>query len=155
MKNILVFGEGFLGSRIAEELGCNITNKKINSFEDVQEEIERYKPEIIINCIGHTGKKNVDDCEEDKNKTLMANTFLPIILAEIALRNNLKLIHVSSGCIYNFDYNNQDSIDEEMPPDYFNLFYSRSKIYSELALERLSTEFNILIIRIRILLDNK
>jgi len=152
---VLIFGHGFIGLRIAEELQCDITNKKINSFKDVQEEIDKYDPKIIINCVGHTGKRNVDDCEIDKDKNLMANTFVPIILAEVALRNNLKLIHVSSGCIYNFDYEHQEPITEEIIPDYYDLFYSRSKVYADNSLNFLSKQFNVLILRIRIPLDNK
>ena len=69
-NEILIFGKGYLGSRLAEEWKCNITDKRINSLQDAQEEIEKYKPGIIINCIGHTGINNVDDCEINKDKTL-------------------------------------------------------------------------------------
>lgn len=158
MNKILIFGKGFIGSRIQEEFHlapCDITDKRIYSLEDAQEEIKKHNPQVIINCIGYTGESNVDDCEKDKNKTLLANTFVPIILAEIALRNNLKLIHISSGCIYHFDYSNQKPLKEEDLPDYFDLYYSRSKIYAERSLEILAKRFNILIIRIRIPLDNR
>lgn len=152
---ILVFGGGFVGLRISEELGCLITDRRINSFEDAWEEIDKYQPRVIINCIGYTGKRNVDDCEEDKTKNLMANTFVPIILAEAALRKNIKLVHISSGCIYHFDYENQQMISEENVPDYFELFYSRSKIYSERALDILSKKYGVLIARLRIPLDDR
>ncbi|MGE5196905.1 MAG: sugar nucleotide-binding protein, partial [Deltaproteobacteria bacterium] len=107
-----------------------------------------------INCIGYTGK-NVDECELDKDKTLTANTFIPVILAESALRNKIKLVHISSGCIYRFDYSKDKPITEAKIPDFFDLFYSRSKIYTEMALEVLCNKFNILIARIRVPLDNR
>jgi dTDP-4-dehydrorhamnose reductase len=156
MKNkILILGKGFIGEKIREELGGEISDKIILSFCDAQSEIEKYKPDVIINCIGITGARNVDDCELEIDTTLTANTFVPVMLAEVALRNNIKLVHISSGCIYHFDYNKQKPIPEEEKPDFFELFYSRSKIYSERALDALSKKYNILIARIRIPLDNK
>jgi len=151
---ILILGEGYIGKRLQEDLNCDISDRKIYTIKDAQEEIKEYAPQILINCIGYIGR-NVDDCELDKDKTLSANTFSPIILAEAALRNNLKLVHISSGCIYHFDYSKDRPITEEKIPDFFELYYSRSKIYAESALEALCNKFNILIVRPRIPLDNR
>jgi len=97
----------------------------------------------------------VDDCELDIDRALLANSSVPIILAEAALRRNIKLVHISSGCIFNFDYKKDKPIKEEQVPDFFALFYSRSKIYAERALEVLSKKYDILIVRIRIPLLDK
>lgn len=151
---ILILGRGFIGNRLQEEFNCEISDKKIYSFKDAQNEIKKFSPNIVINCIGHIGG-NVDDCELDKDKTLIANTFVPIILGEAALRNNIKLVHISSGCIFHYDYGHDKPIDEDRIPDFFELFYSRTKIYSDLALKILSNKYPILIIRIRVPLDNR
>jgi 3,5-epimerase/4-reductase len=150
MSKILIFGNGFLGNKIHASIESTLPSARINSLEDALIEVEFHKPDIIINCIGTTGENNSDDCEKEKDKTLMANSFVPLILAEAAIRNNIKLIHISSGCIYKTDY----GITEDRIPDFFGLFYSRSKIYSERALLPLVNDFNILILRIRIPLDN-
>lgn len=156
MKNkILIFGKGFIGERLREGLDCAITEKRIGVFKDAEEEIAKYNPRIIINCIGHTGEKNIDGCELDKDKSLFANSFIPLLLAELALRNKTKLIHISSGCIYPYDYAKDKPIDEEKVPDFFDLYYSRTKIYSERALKVLADKFDILIPRIRVPLDNR
>ncbi|MBL7198142.1 MAG: sugar nucleotide-binding protein [Candidatus Omnitrophica bacterium] len=154
-SRILILGRGFIGERLQEALNCDISECKIHSFKDAELEIKKHNPKILINCIGHTGKINVDGCELDKDKTLSANTFIPIILAEVALRNRIKLVHISSGCIYRFDYSKDRPIKEEEISLFFDLFYSRSKIYSERTLEVLSRKFDILIPRIRIPLDNR
>lgn len=154
-NNILILGKGFIGQRLQEALDCRISGKMINSFKEAEKEIKKFNPKILINCIGYTGKANVDGCELDKDFTLSSNTFIPLILAEVALRNKIKLVHISSGCIYHFNYLKDRPIKEEEMPLYFDLFYSRSKIYSERALEALSRKFNILIPRIRIPLDNR
>jgi len=154
-SRILILGKGFIGSRLQRGLKCNISNTRIYSFKDAQNVINKYHPKIIINCIGQTGRNNVDGCELDKDKTLFANTFIPILLAEVALRNKIKLMHISSGCIYKFDYAKDRPIEEKKLPDFFDLYYSRTKIYAERALEVLCSKYNILILRIRIPLDDK
>ncbi len=154
-KNILVLGNGFIGARLAASLDCKISGRRINSLHDAEDEISRQNFDVIINCIGYTGDKNVDDCECNKDKTFIANTFVPVILAEAASKFGKKFIHLSSGCIYKYDYAHQSPIAEDLPPDFFNLAYSRSKIYAEEALKRMADEFNMVILRIRIPLDDR
>ncbi|HNW39750.1 MAG TPA: sugar nucleotide-binding protein [Candidatus Omnitrophota bacterium] len=153
-KNILILGKGFIGERLQKELDCRIDGARINCFSDAEKLIKKYHPGIIINCIGITGKRNVDDCELEKDATLLANSFVPVILAEACLRNNLKLVHISSGCIFGYNYKKDKPIKENNQNYFFKLFYSRSKIYSEKALEALAGDYNILIARIRIPLLN-
>ena len=153
-RKILIFGKGFIGSRLKEDLGCGISGAKIRKYEDAQREIDKYRPDIIINCIGSIGR-NVDDCELDKDRSLEANTFVPIILAEAAIRNKIRFVHISSGCIYHYDYKKSKPVAEERAPDFFELFYSRTKIYSEQVLNALSARYPFLIIRLRVPLDNR
>lgn len=152
MSDILVFGQGWIGSRLTEDLKCNSTGRVITTYEDVQEEIDKFKPKAIINCIGHFGK-NVDECEINKTKTLFAHSFVPLLMAEAAIRNGIKLVHISSGCIYNYDYANPHPIAEDLPPDFYDLYYSRTKIYTEAALLSLKDSIDLLILRIRMPLD--
>ncbi len=153
-KKILILGKGFIGSLLQKELNCRITDTLIESFSDTEKIIKKYNPRVIINCIGITGKRNVDDCELDIDGVLLANSFVPVILAEVALRNNIKLVHISSGCIFNFDYKRDLPIKEGSEDYFLKLFYSRSKIYAERAIEKLARDYNILIARIRIPLIN-
>ena len=152
---ILVLGKGFIGSRLAEYFRCPVSGQKISTFKQIYALIEKYKPTVLINCIGHTGKNNVDGCELAIDKTLFANTYIPILLAEASLRHNIRFVHISSGCIYHYDYARQKPITEARIPDYFDLYYSRSKIYAENVLTQLAKRHNILIARIRIPLDNR
>lgn len=152
-NNTLIFGRGYIGSRLRKELNCEISDKKIYSYKDIEAELKKFKPKTIINCVGNVGR-NVDECEKDLDKTLTANTFVPIILAEASLRNNIKFIHISTGCIYHYDYSKDTPIDENKEADFFELFYSRAKIYSERALALLPNKYPVLIIRIRVPLDN-
>lgn len=152
---ILILGKGFIGERLQKALDCRICDSLIKSFGDAQKLVKKYNPKIVINCIGLTGRLNVDDCELQKDQALLANSFVPLILAEVCLRNNIKLVHISSGCIFNFNYKKDRPVKEESKDYFFGLFYSRTKIYSDLALEALSRKFDILICRIRIPLLNE
>lgn len=152
-KKILIFGNGFIGGRLSKEIGCEISYKRINSLADAEEEMAAKAPDIVINCIGYAGDKNVDDCERNLDKTFFANTFVPMMLAEAAFKQRAKLVHISSGCIYKYDYKSLP-IKETAHPDFFGLAYSRSKIYSEQALQRIACEYDILILRIRTPLDD-
>lgn len=152
-EETLILGKGFIGRRLQEEFNCAILDARIYSYCDADREIKKHNPKIIINCIGHIGN-NVDDCEKDLDKALVANSFVPFILAEAALRNNIRLIHISSGCIYHYDYSKDTPIDENKTPDFFELFYSRTKIYSDQALAVLANKYPILIARIRVPLDD-
>lgn len=157
-KKILILGKGFLGQRIWElyphsNSDIILSDRHIAKYKDVDELIMQYTPDVLINCIGTTGKNNVDDCEDDIDKTLQSNAYVPILLAEACYRNKVKLVHISSGCIFN-TYPN-DVIDETRMPDFFDLFYSRTKAYSDMALKALSNYKDTLILRIRIPLDVK
>jgi UDP-glucose 4,6-dehydratase len=154
-KKILIFGKGFMGIKLQHAFGGVISDCRINTLADAMDEIAKHAPDIVINCIGFTGARNVDDCELEKDKALCANTFVPIILAEACLRLKAKLVHLSSGCIYHYDYEHQAPIAEDLVPDFFGLYYSRTKIYSERALDILAKEYKILIARIRIPLDDQ
>ncbi|MCD6539153.1 MAG: hypothetical protein J7K37_00385 [Candidatus Omnitrophica bacterium] len=60
-SDIFILGKGFIGSRLAEALSIPVLTEKIYSFKDAQELIEKYRPKVLINCIGFTGR-NVDEC---------------------------------------------------------------------------------------------
>lgn len=152
--DVLILGNGYFGTRIHEALGFPVSGRRINSIADAEAELIKYKPKTIINCIGFVGR-NVDDCEIDKDKTLFLNTFIPIMLGEVCWRNNIKLVHISTGCVYHYDYAEDLPIDEDRPPDFFDLYYSRTKIYAERALEFLAKKCSILILRPRVPLDDR
>ena len=154
-NKFLIFGKGYLGQRLQKELHCPISHQRIHILEDIVKEIKKYNPQCVINCIGETGKRNVDDCELSIDKTMEANAFIPILFAEAAYRHKFKLIHISSGCIYHFEYGKTKPITEHAIPDYYDLYYSRTKIYAENVLDEMAKRRNILILRVRIPLDDR
>ena len=108
-----------MGQRLAKELKYPLSAKRINSPKDVESIIKKHKPKIIINAIVYTGKNNVDDCEKNRQRTLQSNTLVPLFLGEAVLRHKIKLVHLSSGCIYHYNYKKQKPITEDQKPDYY------------------------------------
>jgi 3,5-epimerase/4-reductase len=154
-RTLILGGRGFLGQRLRDAWGCPATDHKIYTMQDAERIMDEFQPKLVINCIGYNGVKNVDDCDRDPDKTYMSNTFVPIMLAELALRRGFKLVQISSGCIYHYDHRVQAPRTEQDPPDYFDLAYSRSKIACEWGLLGLMPRLNALIVRVRIPLDDR
>lgn len=153
-RNLLVLGRGFIGNRLAKAFQAEQNEFSILDYQGVETTLDQHpKSRTIINCIGFTGENNVDDCEDQVNKTLQANTFMPFYLAEACVRRKLRLIHISSGCIFHYDYIKDVPLHEADTPNYFDLFYSRSKIYAEQGILPLCRSYPIVILRIRIPLD--
>jgi dTDP-4-dehydrorhamnose reductase len=62
--------------------------------------LQSRKPTFVINAAGHTGRPNVDACEDQKAETLQGNTLLPVTVAQACLVAGIPWAHISSGCIY-------------------------------------------------------
>lgn len=150
MVRYLIFGNGFIGNKFKEYLGEEpiIAQRRINSIKDIYFELSEHKPEIVINCIGKTGRPNVDWCENNKEISFFSNVTVPTLLAEVCSVSNIYMVHIGSGCIY--EGNGQ--FTEDRTPNFKGSFYSRTKIFSE---QILGWYDNMLIIRIRMPVDNK
>jgi len=91
--------------------------------------------------------------DKDVSYTMFVNASFPLLLAEAAIRNGLKLVHISSGYLFNSEKKDQ-LFNEDEAPNYFDTLYSRSKMYSEAALFALRQSANILQVRINLPLDH-
>lgn len=149
MKKIII-GNGF----VANHLPYSIFPEKIKiDQESVSKFIDTYKPDVIINCAGKTGRPNVDWCETNKEETSLVNVSLPVILAEQCSKRNIQLIHVGSGCIFfgespNKKENNLQKDSGWKETDFANpqSFYSKTKYACDLAISDFK---NVTTLRIR------
>lgn len=148
MPKILIYGKGFLGKRISEALHAPIADERVvdGSFPDA----DLYQPDVIINCIGATGRPNVDWCESHKPETYFANVHVPYLLAEYCKKKDIKLVHVSSGCIYQGD-NGGKGWSELDTPNFDGSYYSHTKLTAE---RLLSAYPNTLVLRVRMPIDS-
>jgi len=142
----LIFGAGYLGKQFSDFLDDSIlSEKRINSKEDIISEIEKYNPKIVINCIGKTGNPNVDWCEEHKEMTTFSNVELPYLMAISCQELDKRLVHIGSGCIYE----GNDNFTELDEPNFRGSHYSKTKILSE----KILSNYPVLTLRIRMPID--
>jgi dTDP-4-dehydrorhamnose reductase len=130
----LILGKGFIGKHL-----YNFLNKKYNvvildksslnySDEDILKKyLQSTSFDFVINCCGYTGHPNVDACESNKNDCVLYNIQTPIVINKVCNDLKLKIVHISSGCIYT-DYT-KDYTEEDYPN--FGLTSDVSSYYSK------------------------
>jgi dTDP-4-dehydrorhamnose reductase len=63
----------------------------------VERIVTEVKPDVILHC---AATANVDDCEKDPEAAEVVNSVLPGQIAEIAKKNHVKLIHISTDAVF-------------------------------------------------------
>lgn len=129
--NIFTVGAGFVADHLNYQ---KIVERFDTSSKQIEHLLDIYKPDVLINCIGKTGRPNVDWCEANKETTASTNTALPILLAEACAKKSIHLIQIGSGCIYFGESPHADSAWRE--DDFANpkSYYSKSKYACDLML---------------------
>ena len=103
------------------------------------------KPDVVINAAGKTGRPNVDWCEDHKLETVNSNITGPLVLLNACSQKNIRLVHLSSGCIFD----GSEIFTEESTPNPVS-FYAWTKAQCDEMLK----EFPVLILRIRMPVDD-
>lgn len=107
--SILLLGAtGYIGSAFRAELIRReyphvLISRSIVDYtcaDKLRKLIREVRPCFVINCAGYTGKPNVDACESNKADTLLGNSVLPRMLADVFQELRIPWGHISSGCIY-------------------------------------------------------
>lgn len=158
---IITLGNGF----IAGELPYEIVSDRLQADEvQIRNLIYKYNPDVIVNCIAYTGIKNIDDCEINKEKTLLSNLTIPTILANECHKLGIHFVQLASGCIYYGPSPNifgwgttgySIAVDEGWKEtDHANplSYYSRTKYAADLAIGNLP---NVTTLRLRMPISSK
>lgn len=150
---ILVFGaKGYIGSRMLEAWPDAVgTDVWIHSKADALAEIDRHKPDAVVNAAGMVGKPNVDWCETHQAETIAGNTVLPLLIAEACQERGVYLLHLGTGCVF---YGPSPDLRGWKEGDAANpsAVYTRSKYAADLVL---STFPNVAIARLRMPIDDR
>lgn len=93
----MTLGDGFVADHLPYE---KITDRIQIDWRETRNTLANHRPDVLINCIGKTGRPNIDWCESHKIETAEANVIIPILLAEICAKLDIRLIQIGSGCIY-------------------------------------------------------
>lgn len=143
MKKVLVFGATGMAGHIVTMYLSNMKDKytvfnvchknklnensilcDISDIDNVNEVIQSINPNVIINCIGVLNKV----AHKDIKNTIYVNTFFPRFLARIGEMKNIKIIHLSTDCVFSGlkgNYDEQSFKDE-------NEIYGLSKNLGEI-----------------------
>ncbi len=149
--NILVYGsKGWVGSQFIDLLRKqSITftegNSRVDNSNDIQSELELYKPTHVISFIGRTHGKigdkiytTIDYLEQEGKlyENVRDNLFSPFVLAEICSRMNIHYTYLGTGCIFKFDDNHPfgkeiNGFTEHSEPNFFGSSYSIVKGFTD------------------------
>lgn len=133
---IIVLGDGLLGSEIIKQTGWDyISRKKDNiDFTKVESWSELLLPyDVIVNCIAHTKTY-------DLNKELHWNINYKAvsILTEYCNNHNKKLVHISTDYVYT---NSVNEASENNVPIHGNNWYSYTKLLADAHIELKSKNY--------------
>ena len=113
-----------------EDLGINECELITHDFlkDDILKILDKINPEIIVNCAGITIRRGIND---NYDNTILLNSNLPYILDDWVERNQSKLIHFSSDCVFSGRTGNY--LDESIPDatDLYGLSKSRGEVKSK------------------------
>ncbi len=141
MKILITGSTGQLGTETVKLLEDVVPSERkllnLENPEKIYEILDRIKPSMIINCAAMT---DVDACQVNKERAYNVNALSPSIMANYAIKNNIKIVHFSTDFVFNGETGNYS---EDSIPDPIN-YYGTSKIMGDMAIE---TVPNHLIIR--------
>lgn len=153
---VITLGGGFIARHLPYQVVSMRTG--LNPYYTART-LEDHKPDVVINCVGLTGRPNIDWCESSKEETTLVNTVFPIVLADACSERSIHLIQIGSGCIYDGkspnikEYNlgtRQHQIQDAgwKEADFANpqSYYSKTKYAADLAIGDLP---NTTVLRIR------
>lgn len=96
--NILILGDGLLGSEIHRQTGWDIASRKLktlnlNNIDGLKDLIAKYK--IVINCVANTNSYSQDEsAHKEVNYKFVVN------LVSICNSLSVKLVHISTEFVY-------------------------------------------------------
>jgi dTDP-4-dehydrorhamnose reductase len=81
------------GTRFASTQTPSLVHLNASEYDQAEEFISKFKPDLIINCAGST---NVDKCQKYPEMSWNSNVRIPIALAKLSSKCGAKLIHIST-----------------------------------------------------------
>ena len=138
MKILIIGANGMLGHVVStyfkeKEYEVFSTSRRNDGvlYYDAEKDIKQIeiiidyvKPDAVINCIGILNK----DAEENKEKAVLINSYLPHYLDKLSNMYNFKFVHISTDCIFE---GTKGNYDEQSFADATS-FYGRSKALGEI-----------------------
>lgn len=133
-KPILITGaHGQLGSEILaiknkfpfRIIGTDVSDFDITDTAQVEEIIERYNPQVIVNCAAYTA---VDKAESDSQRAKILNSDAPGKIAKTAIKKGCKFIHISTDYVFDGEGTKPYTENERLNPQ---SVYGKTKLAGE------------------------
>lgn len=151
---VLVFGNGWLGNKFKKLFDGDITATRIENADMVWQDLETFKPDVVINTAGKpSADHNIDWCLDHLGETITSNITGSAVLAQACKDFDVPLlVLLSSGCI--FDGPGDLPFSETSNPNPVN-FYGQTKVASEVIVREIykNRPGKLLIPRFRMPLD--
>jgi dTDP-4-dehydrorhamnose reductase len=109
-----------------------LENISADNLETIRTAIDKINPEVIINCIGIVKQL---PAAQDPLQSIALNALFPHQLAQICRHKNLRLIHMSTDCVFS---GRKCSYSDEDPSDAEDL-YGKTKFLGEVDYPRCLT----------------
>ncbi|MGW8184827.1 MAG: dTDP-4-dehydrorhamnose reductase family protein [Candidatus Moraniibacteriota bacterium] len=100
----------------------------VDDYKEIENVIEKIKPDFVVNCIGVLNQF----AEDNKPEAVLINSFLPHYLDKLSVKYQFKFIHISTDCVFSGEkggYNEKDFTDASS-------FYGKSKSLGEVVNDR-------------------
>ena len=107
----------------------DITDKK-----ELQKKIDKFEPDVLINCAAYT---KVDQAEDEPELALKINTEAVKAMSEICSQEGIKLVHYSTDYVFSGHKNDKNTFPEGYPEDGITNpinTYGKSKRQGEVAI---------------------
>lgn len=160
--SLLIIGRGYVAGHIesaAREHAKNVdkghpffsiaSSTRYHPIETASRIADIPESSWVVNATGYCGVSNVDDCELEPAKTWYANHAIAVHIAELCAHYEHKLLHISSGCIFNTAHEVQ-TITAPSPVG----IYQASKAAAEHCVARIMEDREHIIARIRMPFSN-
>jgi dTDP-4-dehydrorhamnose reductase len=99
---------------------CDITSE-----EDLTANISRQQPDLVVNCAGLIPLRGAS-----AERMVIVNAYGPLLLADLCEGFGIRLLHISTDCVFRADGKRWRFHDE--PPDAVDV-YGRSKVLGEMG----------------------
>jgi dTDP-4-dehydrorhamnose reductase len=130
--NVLVLGDGLLGSHIISQTGWDYLCESkddidvVSDFDDLMVKIDDIEPDIIVNCIGYTN--TYGDSIGDKKRHWDVNYGFVVNLVDFCDSRDYDLVHISTDYIY---ANSQGGFGENDIPVHQETWYAYCKLLAD------------------------
>ena len=118
MSNVLIIGNGFLGKKLSNDLGCfavdlnTQTPIDITKKSSVKKCLNYFTPKVVIHTAAMT---NVDKCEEEPFNSHKVNVLGTKNLYAYCRRNCIKMVYISTDFVFGGGKGDYKEEDETQP----------------------------------------